>query len=352
MNVSVSLAVIIFVSTVSAFTIPRDSQLPSSDEQLGILRNQEGNNKLSLDVHENLLKSLFDLKNSILTAFPAQDNNKLHSLTRSENIDETSLVELESNVKPSQHDMESNVKSSSAQLHSDRNALRQGTNKNIKSSLDELNIFKLSPHGAVSKVKTPFAEEDGDVKSVIRNQLDDGYDHDTGNVKPQLDEETNKATKFLLSTFAVGETTVSPTAKVENINLNIPYDDSDVYTNLIDEYYHDTGNVKPQLDGQTNKVDKFVFSTETSVYPTATAENINLNIPNDESDVYTKLIDDLLGFYAGYAEDAGEAADEPETITTDPLSTFCQTAQCIQQLKDYMKWRQEHGYPAAGGRWG
>ena len=349
MNVSVSLAVIICVSTVSAFTIPRDSQLPSSDEELGILRNQEGINKLSLDVHENILKSLVDLKNSILTAFPAQDNNKLHSLTRSENIDETSLVELESSVKPSQHDMESNVKSSSAQLHSDRNALQQGTNKNIKSSLDELNIFKLSPHGAVSKVKTQFAEEDGDVKSVIRNQLDDGYDHDTGNVKPQLDEETNKATKFLFSNGAVGETIVSPTPKVENINLNIPNDDSYVYTNLIDEYYHDTGNVNTQLDGQTNKVDKFVFSTETSVYPTATVENINLDIPNDESYVYTKLIDALLGFYAGNAE---EAADEPEAITTDPLSTFCQTAQCIQQLKDYMKWRQEHGYPAAGGRWG
>ena len=36
----------------------------------------------------------------------------------------------------------------------------------------------------------------------------------------------------------------------------------------------------------------------------------------------------------------------------DPLSGICQTPECIQQLQQYMEWRQENGYPVFSGRWG
>ena len=65
-------------------------------------------------------------------------------------------------------------------------------------------------------------------------------------------------------------------------------------------------------------------------------------ISAEEVDVYTDLLDTVLDSLSTIQEDTADST----------LSTFCQTSECVQQLKDYMAWREAHGYPAAGGRWG
>lgn len=75
---------------------------------------------------------------------------------------------------------------------------------------------------------------------------------------------------------------------------------------------------------------------------TTTPEYIISKISAEEVDIYTDLIDEILNSLTKKQEDTVD----------DTLATFCQTPECVQQLKDYMKFRQENGYPTAGGRWG
>ena len=79
--------------------------------------------------------------------------------------------------------------------------------------------------------------------------------------------------------------------------------------------------------------------------PTPSLETVTINISVEEVDIYTKLIDNLINSYSEEESTRGSMSD-------DPLSTYCQTEECVQQLKDYMKWREENGYPTPGGRWG
>ena len=65
-------------------------------------------------------------------------------------------------------------------------------------------------------------------------------------------------------------------------------------------------------------------------------------ISAEEVDMYTDLLDNVLDSLSTLQEDTADST----------LSTFCQTPECVQQLRDYMAWREAHGYPAAGGRWG
>ena len=105
-------------------------------------------------------------------------------------------------------------------------------------------------------------------------------------------------------------------------------------------------------DGQSaSEISEILNNDDSSIELTTpvskqTLENVTPYISVEEIDVFSNLIDDILDAYPNEPEDTAEGSVQ------DPLATFCQTAECVKQLQDYMKWRQENGYPAAGGRWG
>lgn len=47
-----------------------------------------------------------------------------------------------------------------------------------------------------------------------------------------------------------------------------------------------------------------------------------------------------------------EITSDKNVREEDPLAGICQTPECIQKIKQYMEWRQEHGEPGPSGRWG
>jgi hypothetical protein len=86
--------------------------------------------------------------------------------------------------------------------------------------------------------------------------------------------------------------------------------------------------------------DSFGITQDVSVLPIVKYENENGNfvdLENDHSGINT-------------AESLGES--EEKIAEEDPLSGICQTPECIQQLQQYMEWRQKNGYPVYSGRWG
>ena len=93
-------------------------------------------------------------------------------------------------------------------------------------------------------------------------------------------------------------------------------------------------------DDHKNKLHVPVYKTLQTEKPTTGP--IISKISAEEVDVYTNLLDTVL--------DSLQSLEDETADST--LSTFCQTEECVQQLKDYMAWREAHGYPAAGGRWG
>ena len=89
-----------------------------------------------------------------------------------------------------------------------------------------------------------------------------------------------------------------------------------------------------------NKLD--IHSDKTLQTQSPTTGPIISKISAEEVDIYTDLLDNVLD----------SLSQEQEDTVDNTLSTFCQTPECVQQLKDYIKWREANGYPAAGGRWG
>ncbi|XP_045210103.2 uncharacterized protein LOC123561658 [Mercenaria mercenaria] len=96
----------------------------------------------------------------------------------------------------------------------------------------------------------------------------------------------------------------------------------------------------------SNDQDQQTHASQTSINTDTSLKSLI----DSESEVYVDI---------GYSEmtekmnnSKSKLENKSNETEDDPLAGICQTPECIQQLQEYMKWRQDNGYPVPSGRWG
>lgn len=121
---------------------------------------------------------------------------------------------------------------------------------------------------------------------------------------------------------------------VYGLSLPITYDNGKIILNEENLLGQSISAQIISTDGEQAKI----ISDLASSSPTAPGEDIYA-VDYDGSDSKTK--------------DANNKTINVEYDSEDdPLSGICHTPECILQLKQYMEWRQENGYPVPSGSWG
>lgn len=121
---------------------------------------------------------------------------------------------------------------------------------------------------------------------------------------------------------------------VYGLSLPITYDNGEIILNGENLFGQSISAQIISTDGEQAEI----ISDLASSSPTTPVGDIYA-VDSDGSDSKTKDTNDKTINFEYDSED-------------DPLSGICHTPECILQLKQYMEWRQENGYPVPSGSWG